>query len=464
MKRCLEKMPRPKQLFAEHVFERLYYRVYGKFNGSRGYFRFLQNAQWNSLEENQKIQAEMLYELLDYVSKEIPYYQKMFRNKKIKLTKENVFRTIKKIPVMTKETLKKEFNNLHHKTPSLDWYVSTSGGSTGKPVTLIQDNIYKMKMLLVKKWQKEWAGIRTGAPLIKLWGSEKEVMHEKEHFKNRLANWVRSVYLLDAFLMDEKKMKEYVDIINKKKPEFILAYSTAIYELAKFIEFQKLKVHSPRAVMSSAGILYPQFKKTIEKVFKCPVFNRYGSREVGDVACDCEKHEGLHISMFNHYVEILNKNLQPCKEGEAGDIYITLLTNFTMPLIRYKICDVGVYTEKKCSCGRGLPMIKGIVGRDLDNFITKDGKIIHGGIFVHFIGVVFNNGGIEKFQVIQRSYSRIEIKVVLKDKKKFNEIKGDIEEFIKKTVCMDCIIKWTFVKDIKPTKSGKYGYTMRDFR
>jgi phenylacetate-CoA ligase len=451
-----------KSLIARHLYEPLYYRLYGRFNGTK-YYKFLKKAQWNRLEKNRKIQEEMLYNLLDYSSKNIPYYKRLFEERKLKLTKTNAAEILRKLPILDKETVKKEFDNLYVLIKGTKPYKSTSGGTTGKPVELMQDNVFKMKMLVVKKIQKEWIGHTYGDTEIKLWGSERDILHERESLAKKIAGWAKSVYMINAFMMDDKKMREYVEIINRKKPSLILSYARAVNELAKFINENKLKVHSPKGVMTSAGKLYPEFRANIEQAFHCPVYDRYGSREVGDIASECEKHEGLHISMFNHYVEILNKDLKPCKEGEAGDIYITLLTNYTMPLLRYKIGDVGIYTNKTCSCGRGLPLIKEIVGRDLDNFITKDGRILHGGLFVHFIGVVYNNGGIEKFQIIQKDYDSIEINVKLNDKKLFEEKKKEIEEFIRKMMSKECSIKWNFVDDIKPEKSGKFRYTMRAF-
>jgi phenylacetate-CoA ligase len=451
-----------KQLFCKYVFEPLYYFHYGGFEAI-SFYSFIEKAQWNSLETNKKIQERLLYDLLYYASTEIPYYRRIFEEKGLVLSRKNVFEILHKLPILTKEIVREEFDDLSKIVRSRGCYTSTSGGSTGKPVKLLQDNRYKVKMVIVKRWQKEWCGIELGVPSIQLWGSEREIMHEKEEFRNRLANWVRSVKLLNSFAMDEKQMKQYVDVINKQKSVFILSYARSINELSKYILSHNIKVHSPKSIMTSAGILYPEFRKNAELAFNCPVFDRYGSREVGDIACECDKHEGLHISMFNHYVEILNKDLKPCKEGESGDIYITLLTNFTMPLIRYKIGDVGIYTAEKCSCGRGLSMIKNIVGRDLDNFITKSGKIIHGGLFVHFIGVVFNNEGIERFQVIQKSPTHILIKVVIIDKKKFHEKKDEIGQFIKKIMGAACKVEWMPVKDIRPAKSGKYRYTLREF-
>ena len=73
---------------------------------------------------------------------------------------------------------------------------------------------------------------------------------------------------------------------------------------------------------------------------------------------ECDRHEGLHLSSFNHYVEILKEDGTEARDGEMGELVITVLTNYTMPLIRYRIGDMAIQTYAECSCGRGFPLIK----------------------------------------------------------------------------------------------------------
>jgi phenylacetate-CoA ligase len=361
-----------KSFIARNIYEPLYCKFYTKDNRIDLYKQY-KKMQWNHLQKNKKIQAQKLYELLKYVSENIPYYNKTIKKNNIEFSKETIFNDIKRFPVLTKEIIRKEFNNLNKIQNGVKWYYNTSGGSTGEPVKFIQDSIYDANSESIVRLNYEWAGYKLGDTFIKLWGSEKEIFEEKEKLRHMIANWFKSVSLLNSFLMDNKKMNYFIDTINNKKPILILAYVQSIFELAKFIKINNKKISSPNAIMTSAGILYPQFRKTIEDVFRCKVFNRYGSREVGDVACECNEHNGLHVNIFTHYIEILNKKMKPCKEGESGELYVTLLTNYTMPLIRYKIGDIAQYTDKKCACGRGMPLIKHIVGRDVDLFINLKG-------------------------------------------------------------------------------------------
>jgi phenylacetate-CoA ligase len=183
------------------------------------------------------------------------------------------------------------------------------------------------------------------------------------------------------------------------------------------------------------------------------------------MACSCEKNEGLHLNIFNHYIEILNKELKDCGPGEIGKIYVTTLHNKIMPLIRYDIGDIAVPARsKKCSCGRGMPLIKKVEGREMSMFKTKEGKLVPGEFFIHFVGVVFNKGYISKYQVIQKDFDEILIRVVISNRKMFNNYRAKIESSILNVMGEDCKIEWEFVEEIKPSKSGKYLYTISEIK
>jgi len=446
-----------KSFFAREIYQPVY-NIYKK-DSRQKYFKLYKRLQWGNINQNKKIQAHELYRFIKYCTEEIPYYKKILKQRKISFAEETIFNDIKKFPILTKDIIRKEFKNLYKIRKNVKWYNNQSGGSTGEAIKLIQDSEYQATGSAMTKLQMEWAGFNEGDELIMLWGSEKDLYKEKENIKHRFSNWINSVILLNSFLMGSKDMEKYLCIINKKHPKLILAYAESIYELAKFAESTNTKVYSPKAIMSSATMLYPHQREKIEKIFKCKVFDRYGSREVGNIACECEKHEGLHVSMYTHYVEILDKNMKPCREGETGEIYITLLNNFTMPLIRYKIGDMAQFTEKLCSCGRGLTLIKSIKGRISNFFIKRDGTKIDSNFFDF---PIWDKDWIISYQIIQKNYNKILYRMKTKFKPSKKELKK-IEHDIKYVMGEDCEVVFEFVDTIVPTKSGKYLYTIVDF-
>jgi phenylacetate-CoA ligase len=257
-------------------------------------------------------------------------------------------------------------------------------------------------------------------------------------------------------------MLVYVKQINAFKPVQILAYAESIYELSRFIERGNLKVYRPRAVLTSAGTLHEYMRRKIEEVFNAPVFNRYGSREVGDIACECDHHKGLHVSPLTHYIEILRQDGSMAQTGEQGEIVITLLTNYAMPLIRYRIGDMGVWAEKPCTCGRSWPLLREVTGRVTDNFVTSEGKLLYGGFFRQLL---FSQEWIKKYQIIQEDFNHIHIFIVLhKQNGTTPEFYSEKMKEITQRICLvmgqDCRVKFDFVDDIVSSPSGKYRHTV----
>jgi phenylacetate-CoA ligase len=211
--------------------------------------------------------------------------------------------------------------------------------------------------------------------------------------------------------------------------------------------------------MTSAGTLFPFMRETISKAFHCQVFNRYGSREVGNIATECDAHLGLHVNMETHFVEIIDEKGEPCHPGKEGEIVVTLLTNYAMPLIRYRIGDMGIWADRECTCGRGLPLLETVTGRTMDYFVTKEGKIVPSEFFIHLLGVVLNSGWVKKTQIIQEDYDYVKVNFVTYMKPS-DEVLKDIEAKIRFVMGESCKVEFEFVDDIPPSSSGKYRYTI----
>jgi len=195
-------------------------------------------------------------------------------------------------------------------------------------------------------------------------------------------------------------------------------------------------------------------REVIENIFGTKLYDFYGSREVSSIAGECKEGK-MHVFMFWNYVEVINNNNKPVKDGEEGRVIVTSLHNYSMPLIRYEIGDMAVSGSKNCRCNNPLPTLKKVIGRITDHFIKDDGTIIHGEYFTHLF---FQEDWIRAFQIIQEDYKKIIISVVTKDNiKKSN--KRNIEDKIKLVMGKDCKIFWNFVDKIPNSKSGKHLYT-----
>jgi len=421
------------------------------------YYKQLQKYQWATREENSNIQRKKLYALIQYASQNIPYYQRVIQENQISFSEDTIFADLKKFPLLTKDIIRKNFNQLY-KFRDHTYYRNTSGGSTGEPVLFYQDSNYFAWNTATKILFDEWAGRKIGEPMIKLWGLLRDVLRGGQGFSGYFRQQLSGVALLDTSRMTDQNNYQYVQKINHIKPSLILAFPNSIEELTSFIHDHHLSVYSPRAIMTSGSVLFPEVRTRIKEVFHSIIFDRYGSREVGDIACNCAKSEGLHLLPDIHYLEIIDDEGKEAKCGEAGSIIITLLTNYTMPLIRYQIGDLGILSDNNIHCGHELPLLEKVVGRIKSRFKNKFGEYISGGFYPPLF---YFKENIQQFQIIQETADLILINLVLIDKDKLKDMKNDFQEInqkIEKIMRHKTAIQYNIVDEIKPSPSGKYLY------
>jgi phenylacetate-CoA ligase len=169
--------------------------------------------------------------------------------------------------------------------------------------------------------------------------------------------------------------------------------------------------YSPRSIVVGAEKLYPFMRELIERVFRAPVFETYGSREVMLMGAECDRHTGLHLTTENLLVEVVDEHGRPTPAGEEGNIVVTDLTNTGMPFIRYVNGDRAIAGWTECPCGRGLPLLRQVTGRQVDTIETPDGRQVSGVFFPHLFKEF---SAIERFQVVQEALDRVQVRLVLK--------------------------------------------------
>ena len=402
------------------------------------------------------IQRQRLYSILNHCFDNIPYYREMLGDLKVIRDSDIDMGQFEKIPVLTKQIIREQKERLY----SADYknrkpYKNTSGGSTGEPVTFIQDKDYKNWGMAGRFYYNSFTGKMPGMREIKLWGSERDVFKGKESFKTRLNRWFFNVQVLNSFVMSDENMHEYVARWNEFKPVMVWAYASSIYELAKFADRNKLTLHATEGIICTAEPLTEPVREFVEKTIGTVVLNQYGSREIGIGGCECKEKQGLHIFPHLNYLEILNNDHNKVAAGEIGNFHFTTLTNYSMPLIRFEIGDTGSFSEvSQCKCGRSWPLLKSVNGRVTDHFKTSSGKIVHGEFFTHLF---YGRDNVRQFQFVQEEINLINVFYV--GNLSESEIE-DIRSKMYKVMPEDCQISFIEKEKIDRVKSGKFRYTI----
>jgi phenylacetate-CoA ligase len=203
-------------------------------------------------------------------------------------------------------------------------------------------------------------------------------------------------------------------------------------------------------------------RDALTATFRAPVLNRYGSREVGDVACSCLRGTGLHISELSYFVEVVDSQGRGCSLGTEGDVLVTLLSNYTMPLIRYRIEDRAAWATEPCSCGRITRRLLTVYGRRNDYLLARDGTHINGTALTTLLYPV---SGIRRFQYRQARQGVV-LSIVPADAGAEADLTRELQPVLARArqLLRGLELSLVFVDHIPPSASGKHRYILNDLQ
>lgn len=286
-------------------------------------------------------------------------------------------------------------------------HTKKTSGSTGVPLQVRLDDVGMGWKRACTLRSDEWSGWSRGQRVAKVWGNPE---YRRHGFKGRLRNLLfdRAIHL-DTLRMDEAALRRFAAQVHRTRPALIFGHAHSVFLLADFLKTQNLPVHQPRGIITTAMVLHDWERQRIETVFGCPVTNRYGCEEVSLIACECDRHRGLHVNADGVIVEVI-KDGRPAPPETPGAIVVTDLANFAMPLIRYQVGDVGILSRRQCECGRGLPILEAIEGREADYVVTAAGELISGISLTENFAVLVP--GVAQIQIVQEEVRRFVFRIV----------------------------------------------------
>ena len=388
------------------------------------------------------------------------YYKKVFDH--IGLIKNNTVdpSRIPEIPLLTKEIIRTHHQDLiSDDYQTRKWFYRSSGGSTAEPIRIMKDDVYR-KWGSAANYFYYRNMLNIEEPTVKkiiLWGAGRDIFTGTTGFNAKVRNWFFNRIFLNSLKMTEMDIENYIHTINSFRPEIIRGYAGSLFEVCRYAERKKISIHRPKIVVSQAENLTDAMRNVIESNFGTKVYNVYGSREISNLAGECN--DGLlHSFLFCNFLEVVDKDNRPVREGETGRIIVTSLYNYSMPLIRYEIGDMATLGPEVCSCGQVLPTLRKLEGRITEQFILKDGTTVHTAFFGLAFEKPFEEAGIDQWQVIQEDYDTIRIYFV-SGGDVTDQFKNDMDKKIRVAMGPDCNIIWEIVDDIPKTPSGKYQYT-----
>ena len=375
------------------------------------YYYQLRRIQWLSAEQIRELQGIRLRALIKHAYRHVPYYREMLDRLGIDPGEIRHPEDLQRLPLLSKEAIRRNLHfdlmsDSHDKRQMLP--ISTSG-SSGEPLTL-----YAEKTQLEMRWattlrNQEWTGYRFGDRQVRLWDMNLG-RPRLQVLRDRVDALLSRRAVFAAVATDRAGLRRAAELVRRHAGALVHGDAAALQLIGAALSEAPASGGRPRAVISSEQSLSPELRDAIEQGFQAEVFDKYGSREFSAIAHECETHAGYHVNAESYIVEIVRDDGRIAQPGESGEIAITDLSNLCVPLIRYAIGDRATATDRRCACGRGLPLIEAIQGRSAAVIAGADGRVVPATFFADLLrdyGHV-----IRQFQVVQSEPGAIQLRIV----------------------------------------------------
>ena len=414
------------------------------------YWGELERSQWLPTAGVDELQLRALCRLVSHALRHCPYYRESWTAQGLdpdQIQRTSDFQTW---PVISRATIQE--NRLGMRADNAGRLIhKATGGSSGVPLAFDLDDQSLDRRTAAWHRGYAWAGAAPGTRHLYVWGVPLGQRTRRAIAKDRLYNALYRRRVLNCFELSEESAPQFIGAINRYKPEVIVAYTNPLYTLAQIAQDRKLQVRPPKSIVVGAEKIHGFQRDLIERVFGAPVFETYGCREFMLIGAECDRHEGLHLTSENLLVEVLDDDGSPTPDGEEGNVVVTDLYNYGMPFIRYANGDRAVAGWSACSCGRGLPLLRKVVGRQLDIIETPDGRRVPGEFFPHLIK---DFPAVRQFQVVQEAPDFVRLLLVIPGDLEPAQ-RARLEAEVRKILGDRTRIEFERVREIPLTRSGK---------
>lgn len=389
-----------------HVVEPLWNRV--RDQGLLEAERELDRTQWLTPAEIAGRQLSSLRALLTDVAAVNPFYQARFREAGLDPARLESLDDLRRLPVLTKATVRQQTTDLLSTDVDRTTLMQAkTGGSTGKALDLyFTEEVSRLRNAFGRR-RRTWAGWKVGEPMGAVWGNP----DTSPSLRERVREWLLGPTItLDTMSMTDDAVRRFEAEWRQLRPTLLFGHAHSIYLLSCLARDLGLRGIRPNAIVSSSMMLVPHERSVIESVFGVKVTDFYGCEEVGGIASECERHEGLHVNADQLVVEVLREDGTAAGPGEFGAVVVTDLLNRAMPMIRYRIEDMAEVSAQPCACGRGLPTLRRIVGRTADFLVRRDRSRVAGISLIE--NTLTDLPGLDQMQIVQEALDHLVLRVV----------------------------------------------------
>lgn len=400
----------------------------------------IEHRQFWDRENLESFQLQRLRALLAVAAADSPFYKGRFRELGMDVGLRGGLEEFRQFPITTKQDIENNFPDgmANNARRAKDWqYVGTRGttrrvmvihdfnkrdaGRASELVTMTCDGPYGLcdrQVAIPPDACSTHCGIenkradRVRDHLAELRSGKRAFDREfVSDLRGIIMNrWIRGYQSLPPLPVDADKetLGYYVRFLRDSKPKQLVALPEYLMALAAYI-LESGDLPHPITVVRPMGANMPAaWKPPVEAAFRGTVREHYGSREMGPMAFDCHVRCGLHALMDQFLIEVVDPSGMPVSDGELGQILITDLQNFAMPILRYRIGDLARVEYSPCECGRKTLRLH-LEGRVEDAIVSENGRVLTAEEVSNYL---YENYKIDRFELVESDLGGMQLRFV----------------------------------------------------
>jgi phenylacetate-CoA ligase len=337
--------------------------------GDLAFQKWLQESQWWPHERILGHQLELLGRLANHAYDTVAFHRSRIDAAVIDPDAPLTLSDWRRLPILTRKDLQRVGEELASSSIPAEHgtvLVNTSSGSTGAPVsvggTLFDAWVFKALNLRHFLWHPHDFS-----------GRFVSIRHVADHEADypagaRYERWGDTATFPfatgpAAALSIAASISEQAEWLARQDPDYLQSYPSNLLGLAHYCERHGIDLPHLEHVATLGEVVNSEVREAIREAWDAPLVDIYSAQEVGLIADQCPDHEHYHVPAETILVEVVDALGEPCAPGQVGRVLVTPLFNYATPLLRY---EVGDYAEvgPTCACGRGLPVLTRILGRE----------------------------------------------------------------------------------------------------
>jgi phenylacetate-CoA ligase len=406
-------------------------------------------SQWWSAQALHTAQDRQLDVLLPHAGKDVPYYRDRWKAAGIDPDRisANDFHALPVIERLELNEHVAKFESRNCPPQHGKVYQDTTSGSMGVPLKFKATDLHSFFWHAFVMRDHLWHGRDLGAKMAIIRHGVSEV--SVQGWGGMLDRVVASGTCASLPIMTD--VERQLEWLTEQAPAYLLSYPSNLRALLVLARKKGVPLPSLREIRTFGEYVTDDLPSMARAIWNVPLTDVYSSQECGYIALQCPAASGYHVMSENLRVEVLDTQGQPCAPGETGRVVVTTLHNFAMPLIRYAIGDFAE-VGAACECGRGLPRLTRIMGRQRNLIRTPDGRRIWPVVGIY---AWIDKVAVSQLRLVQRRTDALEMHYV-RDRDLDPEETRIITEHVQKSLGWPFTLDWRRCEFIPAGPTGKF--------